>query len=72
MTKLNNICETYLPWTINNFLKWVTQIIFLPVLFLLVLWDTLKQPFTRDFHRGSVQLSWGWEILAGEPFQDDE
>ncbi len=66
MIKLNNICETYLPWFVNNFLRWLTQLVFLPLLFWLCFWDTIKQPFLLDFRNGGTTLDWGWEILKDD------
>ena len=60
------ILETRLPWFWNNVLRLLTQVCFLPVLLVLIVYDLIKQPFTRHFRDGGTTLDWGWAILWDE------
>jgi len=63
MKKLDDFCERRFPWFVNNSIRWITQLIFLPFLLIFMTCYLLHQPFTKDFRNGGITLSWGWELL---------
>ncbi len=67
---MDKFTETHLPWCVNNGLRWLTQIMFLPLVLLLFIVSVLTRPFTRDFYDGSLTLGWGWECLRGDDDSD--
>ncbi len=73
--------EEHLPWGVNNGIKWLSQVLFLPWILFMDVLSLIVQPFQRPVWDGGHHLSWGWDcydedflsdFTSGEYDDDDE